>query len=614
MVVPKINSSHGPETRNIINAAIDSINTQGKTIQDLVADGQLTPEQYATLIQTINGMISKGDVTLNDISPEVLKLLQDSEGVPVNVLSIPRNRAVTHEKTTFLRTGKNLFNKEDVILGKIFVGGGLINDNADYSITNGYIYVGHLNTITTNHLINMVRYDEDYKFISFIGYPAGSTIDVSADEYIRFSFANIRSNELQVEAGTKVTTYEPFSQLLDKVKVRNSDLEDKTQQILSIANDSVQYSKNLVDESKASIGYSLTSLGNPTENASYILTEFIPVESSNKYVANGTTLLSEYDVNRNHLIRSSKVAGEVYSMRGDTKFVRVAYNVSNKGMFQFEKNTQPSSYVPYHKPKIGANSGGQTILSNKKIIWLGDSNTHLNNFPDFIDERTGSISSNGGFGGTRLTDRSKVNTTNNYYKLNGCSIVEAISTGDWSTLINAAQAIDLAENQNSIPKYYSQLQNIMTASENMNDIHAIVLKYGTNDSNSTDLTLGDTDSLDTSTWNGATNYVIKTMGETYPHIRVYFSAPVFRQLVPQSAELTGSDKNSDEWSKSVMLPDMVEAMSERCKVNHVPFKDLYNESGINKYTAPYYLKDKTHYSLSGDALVSQKLEGFLLSH
>lgn len=73
MVIPKINSSHGSETRNIINAAIDSINVQGKSIQDLVADGQLTPEQYATLIQVVNGLVSKGELSVHDINKNLGK-------------------------------------------------------------------------------------------------------------------------------------------------------------------------------------------------------------------------------------------------------------------------------------------------------------------------------------------------------------------------------------------------------------------------------------------------------------------------------------------------------------------------------------------------------------
>ena len=70
-MLPKINSSHGSETRNIINAAIDAINVQGKSIQDLVAEGQLTEEQYSNLINTVNGMLKSGEVGEYDLTPEL---------------------------------------------------------------------------------------------------------------------------------------------------------------------------------------------------------------------------------------------------------------------------------------------------------------------------------------------------------------------------------------------------------------------------------------------------------------------------------------------------------------------------------------------------------------
>lgn len=106
MTIPKINSAHGSDTRNIINRAIDLINVQGKSIQDLVAEGQLTPAQYATLIQTVNGLISKGDVSFSDIdinkgkllpkhlSEEVLKMLTGD--APIN--AVPADKSITKNK------------------------------------------------------------------------------------------------------------------------------------------------------------------------------------------------------------------------------------------------------------------------------------------------------------------------------------------------------------------------------------------------------------------------------------------------------------------------------------------------------------------------------------
>ena len=62
--------------RNALNDLSKSVETQGKSIQDLVAKGQLTPTQYAQLIQTVNGLISKGEITVEDIDKNNFKLDQ----------------------------------------------------------------------------------------------------------------------------------------------------------------------------------------------------------------------------------------------------------------------------------------------------------------------------------------------------------------------------------------------------------------------------------------------------------------------------------------------------------------------------------------------------------
>ena len=109
MVIPKINSSHGSDTRNVLNRAIDVINLHGKSMQDLVAKGQLTPTQYANLIETVNGLISKGDVKPDDLSPQLLELINNSDGTPFEILSIPRDGSVTPVKTSFMKKTRNLF-------------------------------------------------------------------------------------------------------------------------------------------------------------------------------------------------------------------------------------------------------------------------------------------------------------------------------------------------------------------------------------------------------------------------------------------------------------------------------------------------------------------------
>ena len=106
MTVPNIRNAHDPETRNIINAAIDLINIQGKSIQDLVAEGQLTPSQYAELVSIVNGNVKKGSITTADIDKNNFSvdqtMISDSlrqiitGNAPIN--AVPANNSLTTEK------------------------------------------------------------------------------------------------------------------------------------------------------------------------------------------------------------------------------------------------------------------------------------------------------------------------------------------------------------------------------------------------------------------------------------------------------------------------------------------------------------------------------------
>lgn len=109
MVIPKINSAHGSDTRNLINRAIEVINRLGIDVQTLVANGQLTPSQYAELLSVVNNNLKSGDVSLNDLSPDVLEAINNGGGALFEILSIPRDKSVDPGKTTFFDLGENIF-------------------------------------------------------------------------------------------------------------------------------------------------------------------------------------------------------------------------------------------------------------------------------------------------------------------------------------------------------------------------------------------------------------------------------------------------------------------------------------------------------------------------
>ena len=189
--IKHVNSVVDRDFRNIINQLIDATNAQGKSIQDLIAEGQLTPQQYAELITVINGLIKSGHVDksdltdefkeeidlkrdksipigLNDTSSELLAAIEGGAGASFNLLSIPRDYSVSPNKTTFIRQSKNLFNKStaniDYYLAPV---DGSLRESTTYA-TSDYIRVNAGDKLTLNKKQSIAFYKEDLSFRSFI--------------------------------------------------------------------------------------------------------------------------------------------------------------------------------------------------------------------------------------------------------------------------------------------------------------------------------------------------------------------------------------------------------------------------------------------------------------
>lgn len=220
MVIPKINSAHGSDTRNIINRAIESINAQGKSVQELVAKGQLTPTQYAKLIQTVNGLISKGGVTLDDLNDEVLKKFNEVSP-EFNLLSIPRDNSVSPEKTTFIKQLPNLIDKTQMKVDKYLNTSGALLDSPLYDSTD-FIPVEEQKTYTFSEGVRSIAfYNPDKSFnrmlISIDQKNNKYTFTVPLKGFIVATVHKDLSKEIVLNAGTTVDkTIQGYGLVLDE--------------------------------------------------------------------------------------------------------------------------------------------------------------------------------------------------------------------------------------------------------------------------------------------------------------------------------------------------------------------------------------------------------------
>lgn len=151
---------------------------------------------------------------LTETEKEELKSVISSQATSDFALS---NNSIGTNKISFIKSGKNIFNKNDPTPGRISVNNNLFED--DTVITSGYTKIKSNTTYVSNQSIWYDLYDNELKYIEYKFVPKGGTFTTTASTaFIRIAVKKDVSDILQVEEGTNQTTYEPFYYVAEKVK------------------------------------------------------------------------------------------------------------------------------------------------------------------------------------------------------------------------------------------------------------------------------------------------------------------------------------------------------------------------------------------------------------
>lgn len=430
-------------TEGIDNEAIQSENSFTTLTQALIDISNLE-QNYAPRLNDLTAQLQQTEQSLNaqlaqkanqdevrlksvkneleDMSPTVLAAINGGEDTTFNLLTIPQDRSVSPEKTDFINTGKNLFDKSKALLNKnlVYNTGELIDSNAGYFTTYPTPVVsGRTITITTSFTLCWL--DELGNFKS--GISAGSQAESSIPRTITVpegvKFVQVASaptiaggiDNFMIAYGTELPEYEEYYIIVKKQKVilGKSSVDNENIKPKSITRDKLSFvtpeavpTKNLHDESTEITGYYVNQTnGNLSAN-----------ETHKTYSANVAGLthitFSQYDRSAFYDINGVFIAnsGHWYGPAGETTrevpvgayTVKYSYPGELNPNFQIESGTETTDWVPngYTLPKLIIDSPikeevlvflpseidiavGTTIeLYNRQVVWTGNmDNYHI---------------------------------------------------------------------------------------------------------------------------------------------------------------------------------------------------------------------------------------------
>jgi lysophospholipase L1-like esterase len=258
------------------------------------------------------------------------------------------DKSVTPIRTSFFTTGKNLFDKATINSGKyVSQADGILYANASYHASD-YVYVLPNTQYTLNKDCRVAYYDSAKTFISGI-YPATGTVTFTTPAtcmYVRFSFAIVSLNTAQMELGAVVTSYKSFSQyipiaLIEAVPLPSLGLDYKN-------TDFITTGKNLFNKTTATDNFYVDSAtGLLVSNASFAVSDFIPVSASIAHIKNSDYSIAYYDSSKVYI--SGQSAAGAFTTPANTAYIRVSLYKSgvNVDAFQVEIGSVITSYDPF---------------------------------------------------------------------------------------------------------------------------------------------------------------------------------------------------------------------------------------------------------------------------
>jgi len=264
------------------------------------------------------------------------------------------DKSVIPIKTSFFSINKNLFNKDIATAGYyVREDTGALSVNASMSASD-FIEV----LPDTNYFWNTTRryawYDVNKAFISggFADLSTSKKSPINA-KYIRATLDTANINTFQIEKGYLSTEYQAYLYGINPSVIPTTPFVTKQMLNKGIVDvtiaDFITTGKNLFDKSRVTTGYVVNELtGVIYANASYFVSEFMPVLGSTSYTENFGYYLAFYDINKTFIIGlGNGTSPRTITTPANAEYVRLSCNVTYLDAFQFEKGLTSTEYQTF---------------------------------------------------------------------------------------------------------------------------------------------------------------------------------------------------------------------------------------------------------------------------
>ena len=626
------NAVYGADVRDAIH---DSIK---KTYDDSSANGNanMEVEMARGTEPTLNDRLVKmddkdaeittqlaqkvGDGTkaeLEDLSSNVLAAMEGGAGTSFNLLSIPQNNSVSEHKTTFIKTTRNLMNPNHLEKG-YYIHTGDIQPHEQYYATTDFPRTNGVKKLSfqpnDGSVVVIAFYDATKKFISYVtneGNSSMTTFEVpDSSYYFNISFSKSILDRFMIEYGETQSSYEHFY---------SSEIDDHLLTSL------IKESKNLMNPTLLGNGY-LNNRGTVDEHVSYRYTKnYIPTKdhrwlSFQPNRADVVVNIQFYDLNRNYLVNDTndldKENIKRFEVPENAHYFRISFNLSVMDEFMVEYGLHQSDYEAYMEPTFV--EPFNNVVANEKevdlsVVCFGDSILSYDRAPydvaSYIAERTGADVTNVGFGGCRMSSHESHWDAFCMYRL-----ADSITSGNFD-LQNQA-LIDGVDSSvpvgNRLPTYFKEGLNVLKNID-FNEVDYITISYGQNDYTGGKTIDNSSNLYDTKTYKGALRHSLKTILETYPHLKILVTSPLYCFWYDSEGAFL-EDGFTKEYNGNTTV-DFVNAGKEVSQEIPTVFLDNLHDLGINKFNRTEYFSstDGIHLTPKGRKRLGHKIGSALIS-